>query len=89
VGCVNITMYIKVLGVKHKFIHSLNKKTMKQGFLFTVDVNYGYKVVKYYTNAIMSKNDGALIAFRDEDNNMLNESPEICTISVNQPLIFK
>jgi hypothetical protein len=62
---------------------------MKQGFLFTVDVNYGYKVVKYYTNIIMSKNDGALIAFRDEDNNMLNESPEICTISVNQPLIFK
>ena len=62
---------------------------MKKAFLFTVTVDYGYKVVKYYTNAIMSKNDGALIAFRDEDNNMLNESPEICTISVNQPLIFK
>ena len=52
-------------------------------YLFTVEVNYGYKTVVYKTNAIMSKNDGALIAFRDESNEMQNYNPHDCTIKIN------
>jgi len=56
---------------------------MKQGFLFTVEVNYGYKTVIYKTNAIMSKNDGALIAFRDESHEIQNYNPHNYTIKIN------
>ena len=57
----------------------MNKKT----FMFQIVVNHGYKFTTHYTNVIMSKNDGALVAFRDENDEMLNESPLTVSVSLN------
>ena len=37
----------------------------------------------YYTNTVMSKNDGALVAFRDRFGNMHNIDPTRVSIKLN------
>lgn len=51
--------------------------------MFKVNVNRGWKNTTHYTNTIMSKNNGALIAFRDENDEMLNEEPSKVIITTN------
>ena len=56
-------------------------------FMFRIAVNRGYKTDVYFTNAIMSKNDGALIVFTDENDQRQNEEPTKVIITTNISLI--
>lgn len=52
-------------------------------YMFRIAVDRGWKIDVYFTNTIMSKNDGALIVFTDENGERQNEAPSTVTITTN------
>ena len=52
-------------------------------YMFLVLIESANRVGGYYTNTIMSKNDGALVTFRDENGFMQSFDPATVRILMN------